>query len=78
MLEAHHAVGVTEAPVITVSARKVRQRYDGISNTTLTRWLERKSFPAPVYLSGRRYWRQSDLAKWERAQQAIKREQDSL
>jgi hypothetical protein len=40
MLEAYHALDVMDAPARTaryLSARKVRRRYDGISNTTLTR-----------------------------------------
>jgi hypothetical protein len=49
--------------------RKVLARYD-ISDVSLSRWLrnERMRFPRPLYLSGRRFWKLSDLVTWERAQ----------
>ena len=39
------------------------------------RWLRQTAtlgFPAPVWVRGRRYWREADLIAWERAQPARK------
>jgi predicted DNA-binding transcriptional regulator AlpA len=41
---------------------QVRQRYGGISEMTIHRWLTGKTgFPQPVKISGRNYWHVSDL-----------------
>jgi len=46
--------------------RLVQRRY-GVSDRTLDRWLKKDglSFPAPLVINGRRYWRLSDLQAWE-------------
>ncbi|THD58343.1 MAG: DNA-binding protein [Bradyrhizobium sp.] len=46
-----------------------RQRYKK-SERTLDRWLkdEDLGFPRPIYIRGRRYFREADLVEWERAQ----------
>jgi hypothetical protein len=45
---------------------RVRERYDR-SDTTIDRWLadDTSGFPKPTYFSKRRYWRLSDLLRWE-------------
>jgi predicted DNA-binding transcriptional regulator AlpA len=37
---------------------------------TLDRWLkdEKLGFPRPIYIRGRRYFREAELVEWERAQ----------
>jgi predicted DNA-binding transcriptional regulator AlpA len=49
-----------------VTAARVRDRY-GISDMTLWRWLRdpKLSFPKPITINGRRYWREDVLSQWE-------------
>lgn len=44
---------------------KVEERYD-VDRTTVWRWCRAGTFPRPLYLSGLRRWRLSDLEAWER------------
>ena len=55
-------------------ATAVRARY-GVSDMTIFRWLAdpRLSFPQPIRINGRRYWRTADLQAFEE-RQASKRE----
>ncbi len=46
-----------------LNARHVRERLN-ISNMSLWRWVQNGDFPAPFYVRGRRYWRQSTVEKW--------------
>ena len=46
----------TETPEKLMAAPSVRAAFDGISDMTLHRWLEKKILPPPVYINGRRYW----------------------
>ena len=51
-----------------LSAAQVRSRYGGISDMTLWRWQRRTrnlSFPEPRWISGRRFWLEEDLARWD-------------
>jgi predicted DNA-binding transcriptional regulator AlpA len=50
-----------------LSSRKVLARY-GISDRTLDRWLSNEvlKFPRPIYVNRRRYFRECELAIWER------------
>jgi hypothetical protein len=52
-----------------LSARKVQDRF-GIADRTLDKWLANKglSFPRPVYINKRRYFRICELVEWEREQ----------
>lgn len=50
-----------------IPAKQLRARYGGVSHM----WIERKlandpTFPRPVYISSRRYWRVGELNAWER------------
>lgn len=49
-------------------ARGVRARYS-VSDMSLWRWLrdEALSFPRPLRINGRRFWRLSDLESWEKS-----------
>jgi hypothetical protein len=52
---------------VYIPATKVRERYGGISDMSLWRW-ERNpemGFPAPITINRRRYWRLTDLERWE-------------
>jgi predicted DNA-binding transcriptional regulator AlpA len=46
---------------------QVRARYGGVSHM----WIERRlvddpTFPKPVYIANRRFWRVAELVAWER------------
>jgi hypothetical protein len=50
-----------------LSTASVRRRYDDVSHM----WVERRlnddpSFPRPLYIAKRRFWRLGDLVEWER------------
>jgi hypothetical protein len=50
-----------------VRTADVRKRYGGVSHM----WVERRlsddaSFPKPLYIAKRRFWRLGDLVAWER------------
>ena len=79
MLSADHATVAPEAPRLSeryLPTRKVRARYGGVTNTTLSRWLRNKNFPRPVRLGNRRYWRMGALLQWEAEQAVLKAVQD--
>ena len=44
----------------------VRQRCGGISQMTIWRWLNdpASTFPKPVYIYRRRYWREAEVLAW--------------
>lgn len=51
-----------------IPTAQVRRRYGGCSHM----WIERRlkddpTFPKPLYIAKRRYWRLGDLEAWERA-----------
>lgn len=50
-----------------LGASAVRQRYGNCSDMTLWRWLadEDLGFPQPLRIQRRRFWRLSDLQRWE-------------
>ena len=51
-----------------LTARQTRARYGNVSDMWLHRRLHDASgFPQPVVICGRRFWRLSDLAAWERS-----------
>jgi hypothetical protein len=57
----------TTAPLCFVNSRQLKQRYGGVSDMWVFRRLRDDSgFPQPMLIRGRRFWRLSDLAKWER------------
>ncbi len=54
------------------TAKQVRERYGGISDMTLWRWLRDPNlqFPKPIVINGRRYWRWDKLDAFDDAQAA--------
>jgi predicted DNA-binding transcriptional regulator AlpA len=46
--------------------RPVAARY-GVSDRTIDRWVDAGDIPAPVYIQGRRYWDESELAQRDEA-----------
>ena len=56
-----------------LTAAQVRQRYGGVSDMALWRWLNdaELQFPRPtLVVKGRRYWLESELQNWERSPSA--------
>lgn len=55
-----------------ISAKVARERCGGKSNITLYRWIhdENLGFPRPVYINGRRYFVESEIASFIDAQTA--------
>jgi hypothetical protein len=62
-----------EGPLLPASA--VWGRY-GVADRTLDRWLANKSlgFPRPLVINRRRYFRERELAEWERKRASAKTE----
>ena len=54
-----------------ISAATVRDLCGGVSDMTLWRWLNDPdmSFPKPIYIQKRRYWREAELGAWIEAQE---------
>jgi predicted DNA-binding transcriptional regulator AlpA len=52
--------------VVYRNSAHLRARY-GVSDMTLWRWQrdEDLGFPQPRWISGRRFWRDDDLARWD-------------
>jgi predicted DNA-binding transcriptional regulator AlpA len=46
--------------------RAICARY-GVSDRTIDRWVEAGELPKPVYIQGRRYWDESELARRDEA-----------
>lgn len=55
-----------------MTANKVRDTLGGVSDMTLWRFIKDpvKSFPTPIYIGRRRYWREKEVAAWIDAQAA--------
>jgi predicted DNA-binding transcriptional regulator AlpA len=53
---------------VYLAAKQLRARYD-VSDMTIWRWLddEKLSFPRPIYINRRRYWKLRDIEAWERS-----------
>lgn len=51
---------------ILLNGRVVRQTCGGISDMTLWRWRRDPAigFPSPIIISGRNYWRRSEIRRW--------------
>jgi predicted DNA-binding transcriptional regulator AlpA len=49
-----------------IPSTTVREICGGISDMSLWRWLNdpAMNFPRPLVISRRRYWRETDIAKW--------------
>ena len=55
-----------------LTAAQVRERFGNISDMSLWRWIndERVAFPRAVYISRRRFWRESEIDAFEARQAA--------
>ena len=59
-----------------ISAHAVRDLCGGVSDMSIWRWLNNPamSFPKPVYIAKRRYWREIEIAAWLDARAAARNE----
>jgi predicted DNA-binding transcriptional regulator AlpA len=53
---------------IYLKTKQVRQRYGSVSEMWIERRMKDDAFPRPVFFGSLRFWRESDLLAWERAQ----------
>jgi hypothetical protein len=53
-----------------LKARQVRTRYGDVSHMWLVRRQKDAGFPSPTILGGIRFWKLSDLERWETDQRA--------
>lgn len=53
---------------VYLTARQVRARFGDLSDMSLWRWINdpEMDFPRPLVVNTRRFWRLSDLVRWER------------
>jgi predicted DNA-binding transcriptional regulator AlpA len=54
--------------VLFLRARQVQTRYGGVSHMWLVRRLKDAGFPSPIIFGGIRFWKLSDLERWEKDQ----------
>lgn len=56
-----------------LTANQVRDRFGGISDMSLWRWLKdpKLNFPQPTYINKRRFFDEASIAAWE-AEQAVR------
>ena len=64
----HKASSHTRRSEKFVQAAHVREICGGICDMTLWRWLNERSFPRPIYIARRRYWREADVTDWLESQ----------
>jgi len=58
-------------PERRIQAQAVRELCGGVSDMWLWRRLDSDpSFPRPVYIAKRRFWREADIIQWLQAQEA--------
>jgi predicted DNA-binding transcriptional regulator AlpA len=59
---------------IYLTSAQVCARYGGMSDMSLSRWLndDELGFPKPIRINGRRFWKEADLAAWDDDQAAKK------
>jgi predicted DNA-binding transcriptional regulator AlpA len=53
---------------IYLKTKQVRERYGNVSEMWIERRMKDDGFPSPVYFGSLRFWRESELLTWERAQ----------
>lgn len=51
-----------------LKAAAVRALCGDVSDMTLWRWLQERDFPQPIYIAGRRFWKEADVLAWLDAQ----------
>jgi predicted DNA-binding transcriptional regulator AlpA len=61
-----HTTTIAEVDDCYLGSKQVRQRYADASDMWLWRRLkDDKAFPRPIIISGRRFWKLSELISWE-------------
>jgi predicted DNA-binding transcriptional regulator AlpA len=58
-----------------LKARQVRARYGDVSHMWLVRRQKDAGFPSPTFLGGIRFWKLSDLERWEAVQKTARKTQ---
>jgi len=58
-----------------LKARQVRARYGDVSHMWLVRRQKDAGFPSPTFLGGIRFWKLSDLERWEADQKTARKTQ---
>ena len=56
--------------VLFLRARQVQTRYGGVSHMWLVRRQKDAGFPSPTILGSIRFWKLSDLERWEKDQKS--------
>ena len=58
-----------------ITARQTCQRYGGMTDMTLWRWINDPAmgFPRPYYFGRIRFWKMAELLDWEKIQPRDKR-----
>lgn len=46
---------------VILPSRVVRERFGGVSDMTLWRWVRKGILPEPQRINGRNYWREADV-----------------
>jgi predicted DNA-binding transcriptional regulator AlpA len=74
LLTSAAGTGYQDQDEVFLTAPQVRRRYGGLSDMALWRWLNNPAlgFPQPVDIGGRRYFKLSELQKFE-TQAAVRR-----
>ena len=60
---------VESQPTLFLKARQVRARYGDVSHMWLVRRQKDSGFPSPTFFGGIRFWKLSELERWEAGQQ---------
>jgi hypothetical protein len=60
---------VETQPTLFLKARQVRARYGDVSHMWLVRRQKDSGFPSPSFFGGIRFWKLSELERWEADQQ---------
>lgn len=50
-----------------IPRKAIRERYGGISETTLSRWIATGEFPKPFKIADKSYWYLSEIKEYEAA-----------
>jgi hypothetical protein len=64
------SITTESSPDLFLKARQVRARYGDVSHMWLVRRQKDAGFPAPTFFGGIRFWKLSDLERWEADQQS--------
>lgn len=56
------------AEEVYLNCAQVRARYGGASSMWIVRRLRDDGFPQPAYFGSQRFWRERDIAAWEKQQ----------